>query len=116
MAFVVVATMLILLVPGAGRSETAAQQTLAEYQDSISRSCQSDQDCAVKDVHNCCGYYPECVNKATVTNPGLVDSLCKIEGMAGICGFPSISGCHCIDNVCKDYYDPAQGETSPVKN
>lgn len=57
--------------------------------------CDSDADCAVKDVGNCCGYYPRCANvDATFERP-------SCEGRAGVCGFPTIESCACRQNTCR---------------
>lgn len=63
--------------------------------------CTTDSDCAVKDVGNCCGYYPACVNAGSPTFPERVREECAREGTAGICGFPDISGCRCVAGRCE---------------
>lgn len=63
--------------------------------------CRTDDDCAVKDVGNCCGYYPACVNRASPTFPAQVQAECAKKGMAGVCGFPVIEGCRCVDRRCR---------------
>jgi hypothetical protein len=55
----------------------------------------------VKDVGNCCGYYPACVNVASPTFPEQVKAACAESDMAGICGFPSISACQCVEGRCE---------------
>lgn len=67
----------------------------------IDRSCQSDADCTVKDVGNCCGYYPACVNLDSPTDPAAVKAQCASSGMASVCGFPAISSCQCVNNQCQ---------------
>ena len=67
----------------------------------VDYSCTTDADCTVKDVGNCCGYYPACVNVDSPTFPEQVKAACAESGTAGICGFPSISGCQCVENRCK---------------
>lgn len=66
----------------------------------IDRSCENDSDCAIKDVHNCCGYYPECVNVKATVDPERVKKSCADQGIASICGFPSISACQCTEHTC----------------
>lgn len=66
----------------------------------VNRSCKTDADCTVKDVGNCCGYYPACVNIDAKTNPGAVQAQCAKSGMASVCGFPQISGCTCVKGQC----------------
>lgn len=63
--------------------------------------CAKDSDCAVKDVGNCCGYYPACVNAASPTFPERVREECARDGVSGICGFPVISGCRCVAGRCE---------------
>ena len=61
--------------------------------------CRSDDDCAVKDVGNCCGTYPRCANvAATFERP-------SCEGHAGVCGFPSIESCACRESRCRSLQD-----------
>ncbi|MBX3229410.1 MAG: hypothetical protein KIT84_17670 [Labilithrix sp.] len=64
-------------------------------------SCNTDGDCEVKDVGNCCGYYPACVNKAAVTDPDAVKARCAKEGTGSVCGYPDIERCACKDNRCE---------------
>lgn len=63
--------------------------------------CGSDDDCAIKDVGNCCGYFPACVNRASPTFPAQVQAECAKKGMAGVCGFPVIEGCRCVEGRCR---------------
>lgn len=67
----------------------------------VDYTCTTDADCTVKDVGNCCGYYPACVNVDSPTFPEQVKAACAESGMAGICGFPAISGCQCVQGRCK---------------
>src|SRR5688500_17951353 len=53
----------------------------------VVRTCKVDSDCVVKDVGNCCGYYPACLNKASPTDPAGVKAQCAKDGMASVCGF-----------------------------
>lgn len=73
----------------------------------VDYSCTVDSDCAVKNVGNCCGYYPACVNKDSPTFPELVAKQCAEQGTAGICGFPEIRGCACVEGRCA----PSDAET-----
>ena len=68
----------------------------------VDTSCTEDADCAVKNVGNCCGYFPACVNKDSPTFPDQVKAQCEKDGMASICGFREISSCTCTDGQCKD--------------
>lgn len=72
------------------------------------RSCKTDADCAVKDVGNCCGYFPMCLNKDAKTDPAAVRAQCAKDGMASVCGFKEISGCQCVQGTCQDIADGGQ--------
>lgn len=66
----------------------------------IDQSCRTDADCTVKDVGNCCGYYPACVNVNSPTDPKGVQASCQARGMMSVCGFREISGCSCMQGKC----------------
>ena len=63
-------------------------------------SCSKDNDCEIKDVRNCCGYYPKCVNTDYEPKSG---NACK-GGMSGVCGFPSINKCVCTGGECEGLF------------
>lgn len=67
----------------------------------IDRSCSSDAECTVKDVGNCCGQYPACVNVDSPTDPEGVRARCAESGMVSTCGFPVIASCQCVAGQCK---------------
>lgn len=112
--------------PGNTGSETTATATVAESASApaaadidatslrIGVQCDSDADCAVKDVGSCCGYYPRCVNKDSPTYPALVKAQCRKEGRSSTCGFPAISGCQCAAHECVNVYAGAANAT-PVR-
>ena len=62
--------------------------------------CSTDVDCQIKDIGNCCGYYPRCVNKDYVPDLKKVGEECKEKGLVSVCGYPEISGCTCEKNTC----------------
>ena len=66
----------------------------------VDYACTTDADCAVKDVGNCCGYYPACVNKDSPTFPEQVKAECAKNDMMATCGFAEIEGCQCVENRC----------------
>ena len=66
----------------------------------VDSSCRTSADCAVKDVGNCCGAMPACVNKDSPTDPAAVQAQCQAKGMMGVCGFREISACQCDDGQC----------------
>ncbi len=84
-------------------SITSVPQTTSTIM--IGYACNTDSDCVVKDVHNCCGYYPRCVNKDYIPDIGAVQSKCAEKGYASVCGWPEITSCSCIQNTCKSLQD-----------
>lgn len=87
-------------MPGSGSGD-APGQVPAGAPVQIDNSCTRDADCTVKNVGNCCGYYPACVNVNSPTDPDAVQAQCAREGTMSICGFPSISGCQCVAGECQ---------------
>ena len=84
----------------------------------VVRSCRTDGDCVVKDVGNCCGAMPACVNKDSPTDPAAVRAQCAKDGMASVCGFTEIAGCRCANGQCISGaapIDPSQDPPVPVR-
>jgi hypothetical protein len=71
----------------------------------LDTTCKTSTDCAVKNVGNCCGAMPACVNKDSPTDPAAVQAECNAKGVMSICGFKEISACQCDDGQCT----PAEG-------
>ncbi len=98
-------TFALLIFTGCGNAETAdsaPMQPLEEYYAKIDYTCESDADCEIKDIHNCCGYYPACTNKEASLNPQIVKDICREGMITSVCGFPSIESCVCVENKCED--------------
>ena len=87
--------------------ETAGDRAPAFDPANPDRSCRSDSDCAVKNVGNCCGYFPLCVNKDAKTDPAAVRAQCEKDGMSSICGFQEVKGCQCVQGRCENLADGA---------
>ena len=68
----------------------------------IDRSCKLDSDCAVKNVGNCCGRYPACVNKDAPVNPEAVKAQCLREHRMSVCNVPMIGSCSCVHDQCSN--------------
>lgn len=67
----------------------------------LDASCAVDSDCAVKDVGNCCGRMPACVNReATPFDAAAMKRECERTGTSSICGFQELSGCRCEAGQC----------------
>lgn len=79
----------------------------------VDRSCRADSDCVVKDVGNCCGYFPACVNKSAATDPAAVQSQCGKDGKASICAFPVIEGCRCVRGQCANVEPTVEPSQDP---
>jgi hypothetical protein len=89
-------------------SESEKQVKWQEYYDSIDYSCRSNSDCVIKDVGNCCGYYPACTNKKSKVNRTDLGALCS--GVGGACGFPSIDACRCNEKgLCEGVLNTQYG-------
>lgn len=80
--------------------KSGAPRPLGDDPSAVDRSCRSDADCTIKDVGNCCGHYPACVNTNAKTDPQAVQAQCAKSGMASVCGFPVIKGCKCVKGQC----------------
>jgi len=90
---------------GGNEQQEANYANLQEYYESIDYSCNTDSDCEINDVRNCCGYFPKCTNVNTITDPVFVDDRCEVEQVGGVCGFPSINGCACVNNLCEGFQE-----------
>ena len=87
--------------PAVAAPEQAAPGTPPPAAVQIDSSCATDADCTVKDVGNCCGYYPACVNVDSPTDPEGVKAACAESGRMSVCGFPVIEGCQCVEGRCE---------------
>lgn len=66
----------------------------------VDTGCRTHTDCAVKNVGNCCGYAPACVNVNSPTDPQGVQAECARNGRMSVCGFREISACQCVKGQC----------------
>lgn len=66
----------------------------------VDYGCAVDADCAVKNVGNCCGYFPACVHRDSPTFPEAVQADCAARGESSICGFAEIAACRCAAGRC----------------
>lgn len=92
----------ILLLPACAPAHDPATHPLVRDVNEVDYRCDSDADCSVKDVGNCCGYYPACVNRNSPTFAQRVQAECAKKNMAGVCGFPDITGCRCVAHRCAE--------------
>lgn len=86
-------------------SDTSVKQELAP----VDATCAVDADCEVKDVGNCCGYMPACVNRSAQPDPAAVQRECQRTGASGVCGFQELSGCRCEAKRCVGVASGAPG-------
>ena len=68
----------------------------------LDRSCRTSADCTVKNVGNCCGAMPACVNTNARPDPAAVQAQCAKDGMSSVCGFKEVTGCSCVAGTCQD--------------
>jgi hypothetical protein len=94
--------LLAACAPAPVRSTDPPDPPPARSAETVDRSCKTDAECEVKNVGNCCGYYPACVNRASATFPDRVKAECAKKGTMGVCGFPDIKGCSCVEGRCAD--------------
>ena len=69
--------------------------------------CRTASDCAIKNVGNCCGAMPACVNRNSPTNPEAVKAQCARNRMMSTCGFKDVQSCSCVAGTCQDSSGPA---------
>eukprot|EP00567_Pseudictyota_dubia_P007383 CAMPEP_0197438982 /NCGR_PEP_ID=MMETSP1175-20131217/5827_1 /TAXON_ID=1003142 /ORGANISM="Triceratium dubium, Strain CCMP147" /LENGTH=104 /DNA_ID=CAMNT_0042968803 /DNA_START=325 /DNA_END=636 /DNA_ORIENTATION=+ len=71
--------------------------------------CNSCGDCEVKNVGNCCGYYPKCVN--TYFQPDLekLEEWCANNDVSSVCGWTEIDACVCTEGRCEGRQLAADG-------
>jgi hypothetical protein len=93
-------TALVLLL--AACANAPAHSTGSSARGDVDYSCRADADCAVKNVGNCCGAYPACVNRQSPTFPDRVKAECAKSGRVGVCGFPVVKGCACVEGRCSN--------------
>ncbi len=67
----------------------------------VDASCRVASDCAVKNVGNCCGHFPACVNRDAAVDPDAVRAQCAASGMASVCGWKDIQSCDCVQGRCQ---------------
>ena len=102
---------IVLFALAVAAAATRAEDSTIAIPGRVDYSCVVDADCTVKDIGNCCGYYPACVNRDSPTFPQQVLAECERKGLAGVCGFPSIQSCRCEAKRCAAVNGPgASGE------
>jgi hypothetical protein len=89
------------VTPEAGAPSADRAESAGELWRGVDFSCSSDADCGIKNLGNCCGYYPACVNRASPSFPERVQAQCQAEGLSSVCGFPELTGCTCIEGRCQ---------------
>jgi len=94
--------------PPAAAPPSAAPRTAAAAQP-LDLRCHSDADCTVKNVGNCCGAAPACVNVDSPTDPAAVMAQCRASGRMSVCGSAQITGCQCVAGQCSA--KPATADT-----
>ena len=98
-----------VLICSVALASTSASE-LDRYHKQIDYRCNVNADCKVKNIGNCCGYYPKCVNSRANVNPELVSSICQKEGINSICGYQEINRCECVQSQCVGSYIKRQSQ------
>lgn len=73
----------------------------------VDYTCRTSADCAVKNVGNCCGAMPACVNKDSPTDPQGVQAQCAASGRMSVCGFAEVTACQCVSGRCESAPPPS---------
>jgi hypothetical protein len=102
------AALLMLAFAGCGGAVSPAPARNADAlgPESPPERCLRDAHCVVKNVGNCCGYYPACVHVDQPVDPEGVVRRCAEQGLSSICGYPEISACACVDGECRAADEP----------
>jgi len=82
----------------------------------LDTTCRTDADCTVKNVGNCCGAFPACVNVASPADPAAVQAQCRASGRMSVCGFREISGCQCSQGQCTAKSSGADTLRRPIES
>jgi len=72
--------------------------------------CNTCGDCEVKNVGNCCGYYPQCVNINFQPDLEKVKESCANSNVISPCGWTQIDACTCTEGRCQAAADDDAGE------
>jgi hypothetical protein len=101
-SILIVLTLAVTMSACSVRGQAVADSSAAEAASATSTplTCKTAADCTVKDVGNCCGYFPACVHRDQAVDPEAVKAQCERDGRAGICGFAEISSCACSEGQC----------------
>ena len=73
-------------------------------------ACKVAGDCAVKNVGNCCGYFPACVSKDSPVDPEAVRAECARTGTSSLCGWQDIQSCDCVQGQCRARTGPLEAK------
>ncbi|MBK6725869.1 MAG: hypothetical protein IPG63_01195 [Xanthomonadales bacterium] len=63
-------------------------------------ACETDAQCTVKNVGNCCGEFLACVHVDQAVDVAAVKRRCESEGLSSVCGQRDIAGCRCDAGQC----------------
>jgi len=80
--------------PAADSTDCPSEPPKVDY------SCTVDEDCAIKNVGNCCGADLYCVNKDSTTDPEGVLIYCSCNAFASICMVNLPASCACVNGSC----------------
>lgn len=94
----IVALLAVLLAACASTGTVGADSAAAAA--SPTPSCQTDAQCTIKNVGNCCGAFHACVHVDQAVDAAAVKRRCEAEGLSSVCGQRDIAGCRCDAGRC----------------
>lgn len=89
----------VVFTLGAGCGGELPERPQVDY------SCIEDVDCVPKNVGNCCGYFPRCVDVLYQPDPEAVMDWCEANQVVSACGWSAIDSCACVENTCRSLQD-----------
>ncbi|MBI2397357.1 MAG: hypothetical protein HYV17_06130 [Xanthomonadales bacterium] len=95
----IVALIAVLLAACASTATVDADSATAAAA-SPTPSCQTDAQCTIKNVGNCCGAFHACVHVDQPVDAAAVKRRCEVEGLSSVCGQRDIAGCRCDAGRC----------------
>jgi hypothetical protein len=98
--FIIIVGATALVSSACGSHAEIQNDPLSRYYQKLPTACQSEADCVIADVGNCCGHYPACVTKQKPFDRYELRRICEKESIGSVCGYPDVSGCRCVNGQC----------------
>lgn len=88
------------LLAACAPAKVASPETAAASASSPPLVCQTDAQCTLKNVGNCCGESLACVHVDQSVDAAAEKRRCEAEGLSSVCGQRDIAGCRCDAGQC----------------